>query len=417
MIKIKRIFACLFAAAFLCSVVLSALSCARVEAAELTGGEGITAAGKAADEKFTQAGLGFSLSLFSKTAATDKSKNLLISPLSVLLALSLAANGASGETLAEMEETLGLTVAEMNEYLAYYAANLPDGKKCKINTANSLWVHDDGSITVKDAFLQNAADYYGAQVYGAPFDAGTVKDINKWIKDNTDGLIDRAVEKIDAETVLYIINALVFDAEWTHIYERSDIKKGVFHAMNGEEHEVKFMHSHEGNCFRKEDAEGFIKYYSGGKYAFVGVLPEGDVYEYTESLTPEKFADLFVLGESYGERYAEVYLPKFDYDYSVEMKEILSSMGMDSAFGTEADFSALGETKTGVLKIDEVLHKTYISVDERGTKAGAVTVIKGGCGSAAPSEEMRFDRPFVYFIVDVEAKLPVFMGIAADIGE
>ena len=97
---------------------------------------------------------------------------------------------------------------------------------------------------------------------------------------------------------------------------------------------------------------------------------------------------------------------------------MLSEMGMPVAFGAGADFSGIGATQDEILFIEDVLHETHITVDERGTKAGAVTVVKGGCGAApAPSRELRFDRPFVYFIVDMNTKLPVFMGVAADIGK
>ena len=125
----------------------------------------------------------------------------------------------------------------------------------------------------------------------------------------------------------------------------------------------------------------------------------------------------FVFAEGYNSRYAEVYLPKFEYEYNVKLNSVLSALGMPSAFGTGADFSGIGETGTGILYIDEVLHKTFICVDELGTKAGAATSIGGGCGAMPPSEDIHFDRPFVYFIVDTETGLPVFMGTVTEIGK
>lgn len=416
--KTKRIFSLFMSAAVLCSVLLSAASCGDVKinaldlTADVVSGNVI---GKDPDEVFTQAELDFSLSLFK--AAAGGGENMLISPVSVLLALSIAANGAGGETREEMERVLGLPIEELNEYLYTYVSTLPAEENITLKTANSLWFRE-GNITVNKPFLQAAKDYYGASVYSAPFDNTTVKDINAWVKQKTDGFIDKALDKIDAQTVMYVINTVLFDARWANVYEKNDVKNGKFTTLGGEEKTVKFMSAHESNCFYKDDAAGFIKYYSGGEYAFVGVLPDnGDVYGYIDGLTAEKFADYFVFAEGDNSRYAEVYLPKFEYEYNVKLNSVLSALGMPSAFGTGADFSGIGETGTGILYIDEVLHKTFICVDELGTKAGAATSIGGGCGAMPPSEEIHFDRPFVYFIVDTETGLPVFMGTVTDIGK
>ena len=416
--KIKRIFSAAMSLVFICAVALSAVSCTEIKAENLTAD--ITAGaqnGKPIDGAFTEAELAFSLELFQKVAKGGKS-NILISPVSVYLALSMAASGAGGETLSEMEAALGLSKEELNAYLCTYISSLPNEEKCKIQTANSFWFRNDGSINVNKPFLETLSGCYGAEAYAAPFDGSTVNDINKWVKNKTEGLIDSAVDEIPPQAVMYIINALVFDAEWQRVYERTEIESGKFTAINGEERTVKYMHGNESNFFAKDGAQGFLKYYKGGEYAFAAVMPEeGDVYSYAENLTVEKFKGYFEFAESDSTRYKEVYLPKFEYEYSLEMGEVLRALGINNAFEADADFSGIGETGTGLLYIDEVLHKTFISVDERGTKAGAVTSIQGGCGAMPPREELRFDKPFVYFIVDMNTKLPVFMGIAADIGK
>ena len=130
--------------------------------------------------------------------------------------------------------------------------------------------------------------------------------------------------------------------------------------------------------------------------------------------TAEKFESFLELENV---SYAEVYLPKFECEYSTEMEDILKNLGIEKAFGAEADFSALGSASEGPLYIQGVKHNTFISVDELGTRAGAVTVISGGCGGMPPAEQVYFDRPFVYFIVDRDTKMPVFAGVAADIGK
>ena len=413
--KFKRFLALLLSAAMLLALLAGVSSCGvpKVMANELTAGLGSQYVnGKEPDEAFGKAALDFSLSLFKKNA--EKSgENMLISPLSVMIALSLAANGAAGETLAEIESVLGLTKEELNAYLYTYASSFPNKEECKLQTANSVWLRKD-AIEVNKPFLQNAADYYSAEVYSVAFDSATLDDINAWINLKTEGLIKKALDKIEPGTLFYLINTVLFDAEWASAYTKNSVRSGSFVNIHGEEKNVKFMKDYD-KCFFGEEEKTLVKFYSGGDYAFIGVLPEsGDVYGYIETLTAEKFESFFDFGEV---SYAEVYLPKFEYEYSTEMKDILASMGIEKAFEANADFSAMSGDYPGELFIQGVKHNTFISVDELGTKAGAVTVISGGCGGMPPTEEIYFDRPFVYFIVDTETKMPVFAGVAADIGK
>ena len=137
----------------------------------------------------------------------------------------MTANGAANETLSQMEEVLGkdIPLEELNEYLYYYVNNLPSEEKSKLNIANSIWFRDDEDrLTVEKDFLQKNADYYNAAIYKSPFDDQTLQDINYWVKTNTDGMIDKILEKIDDDSIMYLINAIVFDAEWK-IYNKSDI--------------------------------------------------------------------------------------------------------------------------------------------------------------------------------------------------
>lgn len=375
--KAKRFFSAILGFVFLFAAVISASSCTRISAADLMAGvSAVQPEGKEADEAFTAASLGFSLSLFKKLAGAEN--NTLVSPFSVMLALAMAANGAEGETLEQMESLLGMSVEELNEYLYTYVSSLPNEEKCKLKTANSLWIREN-SISVNTPYLEKLGGYYGAEAYAARFDSGTVNDINNWVKKNTDGMIDDIIGSIPDYMVFCIINAIVFDAEWQSVYEKTSISKGTFTAHNGEKRDVKFMAETENTCFFTEDASGFVKYYRGGRYAFVGVLPSGDMDEYIEGLTAEKFAEYFVFSDDYMERMAKVYLPKFEYSYGTSLADVLKELGMTDAFEASADLSGIG---TGELFIDDILHETFISVDERGTKAGAVTAVKGGCGSA-----------------------------------
>lgn len=358
----------------------------------------------------------FAIRLFK--ASNDKGKNTLISPLSVLCALAMTANGAEEETLAQMEEVLGMTTDELNLYLYSYMKNLPQGDKYKLSLANSIWFTEDERFTVNQDFLQTNADYYGADIYKAPFDKQTLKDINNWVKQNTDGMIPEILDQIPPEAIMYLVNALAFEAEWSEIYEKHQVKDGEFTKEDGTKQDVKFMYGSEGTYFEDEKATGFMKRYKGGKYAFVAMLPnEGvSVSEYIASLDGESLNALLA-----NPQYATVRtsIPKFETEYKVDMSDILQSMGMTEAFDMyNADFEGLGTSTDGNIYISRVLHKTFISVGEKGTKAGAATIVDMKNGAAAePTEpkEVYLDRPFVYMLVDCENNIPFFIGTMMDV--
>lgn len=358
----------------------------------------------------------FAIRLFK--ASNENGKNTLISPLSVLCALAMTANGAEEETLAQMEEVLGMTTDELNLYLYSYMKNLPQGDKYKLSLANSIWFTEDERFTVNQDFLQTNADYYGADIYKAPFDKQTLKDINNWVKQNTDGMIPEILDQIPPEAIMYLVNALAFEAEWSEIYEKHQIKDGEFTKEDGTKQDVKFMYGSEGTYFEDEKATGFMKRYKGGKYAFVAMLPnEGvSVSEYIASLDGESLNALLA-----NPQYATVRtsIPKFETEYKVDMSDILQSMGMTEAFDMyNADFEGLGTSTDGNIYISRVLHKTFISVGEKGTKAGAATIVEMNDGAAAePTEpkEVYLDRPFVYMLVDCENNIPFFIGTMMDV--
>ena len=358
----------------------------------------------------------FAIRLFK--ASNENGKNTLISPLSVLCALAMTANGAEEETLAQMEEVLGMTTDELNMYLYSYMKNLPQGDKYKLSLANSIWFTEDERFTVNQDFLQTNADYYGADIYKAPFDKQTLKDINNWVKQNTDEMIPEILDQIPSEAIMYLVNALAFEAEWSEIYEKHQVKDGEFTKEDGTKQDVKFMYGSEGTYFEDEKATGFMKRYKGGKYAFVAMLPnEGvSVSEYIASLDGESLNALLA-NPQYGTVHTSI--PKFETEYKVEMSEILQDMGMTEAFDMyNADFEGLGTSTGGNIYISRVLHKTFISVGEKGTKAGAATIVEMKDGAAAePTEpkEVYLDRPFVYMLVDCENNIPFFIGTMMDV--
>ncbi len=353
----------------------------------------------------------FAIRLFKESYNSDK--NTLISPLSVLCALAMTANGAGGETLEQMENVLGVSKDYLNLYLYTYINSLPQGHKYKLNMANSIWFNEDQRFEVNSAFLQTNADYYGADVYKAPFDKQTLKDINNWVKQETDGMIPKILNDIPNEAIMYLVNTLAFEAEWTQFYEKDQVRDGKFTKEDGTEQKVKLMYSTEGRYLENDSSKGFIKYYKGGEYAFVALLPNENisVSDYINTLDGKAVSELLEAAES---RPVETAIPKFETEQEVQMAEVLRAMGMTDAFNPDAaDFSGLGTSEQGNIFIDRVIHKAFIKVGEKGTKAGAATVIEMLDKSSASPDEMKYvylDRPFVYMLVDCKNNVPFFIG-------
>ena len=355
----------------------------------------------------------FGVRLFK--TSMEEGENTLVSPLSVLYALAMTANGADGETLAQMEQVLGMGVDNLNSYMLAYLDLLPETKDYKMSLANSIWFKDDPNFAVEQSFLQTNADYYGAGAYKAAFDEGTRNDINNWVKEHTDGMIPEIIDEIPDEAIMYLVNALAFDAKWADEYEEHQIREGRFTLEDGTRQDVDMMHSEEHAYLEDDLATGFIKYYKDRKYAFVAMLPnEGvSVSQYVDSLTGEHLRELLNNPQDLS---VFASIPKFEMEYDIEMSEVLQEMGMTDAFDWRvADFSRLGTYNVDGMNIciSRVLHKTFISVSEQGTRAGAATAVEmvaEGAMEIVEFKEVVLDRPFVYMLIDCETNLPFFIG-------
>jgi serpin B len=358
----------------------------------------------------------FALRLFR--AANDPDHNTLISPLSVLCALAMTANGAEDETLFQMESTLGMRRDLYNEFFNSYLSALRSDSTNALKLANSIWFTDRGGFEPKEDFLKVNAACYGADAYLAPFDGSTVQEINDWVKENTDGMIPAILDQIPDDAVMYLVNALAFDAKWEQRYK--DAYPRQFTEADGTKQTVDFMYSEEQTYLRDGNATGFIKYYRGKNYAFVALLPnEGvSVGEYLDSLDGEKLQSLFA---NRSIETVDTAMPKFETQTSLELSEVMKSMGMKLAFDEDrANFSSLGTSQAGNLCISRVLHKTFISVAEKGTRAGAATSFEVAAAAEEPgkeSKEVILDRPFVYMLIDCETNLPFFIGTMMKPGE
>lgn len=402
----KKSLALLVAGTLLCSALIG---CTKTYATDLMDGVKEGTPTEVPVQEETWVGMqDFSVKLLQATC--DQEENTLVSPMSVLSALAMTANGARGETLAQMEDTLGGSVEQLNGVLT----GLGQEKDSPLYLANSIWFAEGGRITPNPDFLQVNADYYGAGVFEAPFDQTTVTDINRWVKEHTHGMVEEILEEIPRDTVMYLINALAFEAGWENPYQKEDVWQQAFTDQEGKVQQVSMMHSEEQFYLRDDQAQGFIKYYQGGRYAFVALLPDKgiSVLDYVEGLDGQQLKALLDNPTSVP---VAVTMPKFESEMEVDLRKVLEEMGMDLPFDSaQADFTAMGTCPEGKLYINQVLHKTYIEVEEKGTQGGAATVV--GMNSAAAPEEPKeqmvvtLDRPFVYLVVDTSSMLPVFIG-------
>lgn len=355
----------------------------------------------------------FAVTLFQNSVT--EGKNTLISPLSILSALAMTANGAEGETLSQMENTLGATRAQLNSWLHSYMSQRKEDDVLYL--ANAIWFNTHERFKANGDFLQTNADFFGAGIHGAPFDDATCREINSWVKDNTDGMIDGILDHIPEEAVMYLVNALAFDARWASVYTDSQVKEGTFTTEDGREQTVELMYDTLHSYLETENAAGFLRHYKGSRYAFVALLPnEGTtVAQLVESMDGESLSALLATPQNT----PVAAIPKFETESMLELNAVLQAMGMEDAFDpVNADFSGLGTSSAGNIHISRVLHKTYISVAEKGTRAGAATVVENTDRAMALTENKSviLNRPFVYMLIDCESNLPFFMGTCMEIG-
>ena len=341
-------------------------------------------------------------------AQLPEGKTRMISPFSIYVALSMLSDGADGETLAQLDELLGLTAEERHAYLAAWIEELTtagvDGTTTFTN-ADSLWIKDGLESVVSKDFLDICAQYYRATVYSTPMDDSSVRDINAWVKAKTSNMIEKHIDELDESVTMILMNAIALDASWEEEFEKTKTQKDyTFTKEDGTTVKVDMMFGYLSDGYLENDlATGFFKGYKGNEFSYVALLPKEGVSleQLIASLAPSSIRELIDNELGIG---VNIGIPKYEKEYTIELCDVLKELGVADAFEGNADFTRL---MSGIF-VGEVLHKTYISVDEKGTKAAAVSEVgmwKGG------TEEytLTLDRPFVYMIIDSD-RLPVFIG-------
>ena len=397
------------------SLLFSSCQGAEVHAAELTREYKRTEKDRGeVSQAFGEAYSGFAFRLFSESVK-GQAGNKLLSPLSAAGCLCLVANGAEGETLRETEDVLGMEIEELNKAMYSYTSGLMNQNDSKMELANSIWFRNtDDALHVEENYLQTLADWYQAEAFAAPFNEITREEMDSWVSKHTDGMIKKMLSRpISSDTMMYLANALVFDAKWEKKYEDKQVRDHDFICANGHYSTVKGLFSKENVYLEAPGMKGVAKQYKNGGYYFVGLLPEDetqDIQEFAAGLTGELWQELWA-GRQH--RTVDTMIPEFKIEDEIGLTEVLKNLGMPRAFTEEAEFLPMANYNGESLYVSEMLQKTYIELDRNGTKAAALTLGVMNKATAALDDNpvVYLDRPFVYMIVDANYGLPLFIGL------
>lgn len=330
-----------------------------------------------------------------------ENKNIMISPLSIYMALGMLTNGTDNETLTELEEFLGCSIEELNDI----SQNIINTNDNVLSIANGIWVKDDESIKVKENYIEKIKEFYNGTLKLSKMDFEALNEINNFVKTNTNGMIPNVINELSPDVISVLVNTLYFEALWASPYNEWQIIEGIFNNKNTIDYLIET-----GNSYMENDKSiGFRKDYQGGKYSFIGILPkkEGDFNL--------KDLDINSLIKSECFDYdVDTKLPKFEFNWDSKLNEVLQKMGLNKIFSEiESDFSGMFYEDSSIY-VSDIIHKTKIELSESGTKAAAVTAImleKNAMILDPPErKEISLDRPFAFMIIDNENNIPLFIG-------
>ncbi len=357
---------------------------------------------------------GFGLELLRQVAPSAAGPNLLLSPLSVSMALGMTANGAAGETYDAMRATLGfggLTEAEVNEaYRGLIDQLRARSRNVEWRLANSVWY--ERTFSVEPSFLDALRTNFDADARSLDFRAPDApRTISRWAEDETGGRIKDLIQSIDPLEVMFLVNAVYFKAPWTTPFEEGSTYDGAFHPDGGGTVTAKLMRGDATRPnFTDSEVQAVELLYADSAFGMVLVRPlKGTVAELVSSLTAARWAGwMSALAPS---RVA-LTMPKFRFDFETQLKEALSAMGMGIAFDpVAANFGRITKARDD-LYISRVVHKSFIDVHEKGTEAAAATAVGIGVTSLPPS--LTFDGPFLFAIRERSSGTILFLGVLGD---
>lgn len=360
----------------------------------------------------------FARNLLTREMAAKPGENVLISPLSVSVALGMTANGARNHTLAAMTSTLGIDsdMAKNNQGYAGLLAMLKrNGIGVRLDVANAIFARI--GVGFSEEFQKVNEAFFGARVEELNFDdPATLKVINGFVSEATNKKISAILnDPIAPDTVMFLINCVYFKGEWTVKFDKSLTGDKPFATPQGEivvptmYRKGKMAHSHDWQTQAWEAIN--LPFGESEEVRFLAVLPaQGKTV--ADLLATVDDTKLLQIAASSWKSDGELWLPRIDISYDNSLRDSLVAMGMADAFGN-ADFSGMRDT--GRLFIQDVKHKTVFKVDEEGAEGAAVTSVSIGLESLPPPPfAMHVDRPFLLAVVDTASQAVIFVGAVND---
>ena len=356
----------------------------------------------------------FGLQLLGRVASADGRPNVVLSPLSASMALGMTLNGASGATLDAMSATLGfggLTREEINaSYQGLVELLTTLDPEVRFDIANAIWANQDYAF--HQAFFDAVSAAFAARAESRDFsDPATLADINAWVEESTEGLIDKILDALDPAQVMLLVNAIYFDGAWTSQFDPEDTRTQTFTRPDDSTVEVEMM-TMSGVELPLGGGPGYSAVelpYGGGAFSMVVAVPWGtSARELAAGLDAQAW-DALIDGLT-PQELDQLAIPKFTLTHDAYLNDALKAMGMEVAFGPGADFTGLSPQGEDMC-IDFVRQKTFIEVDERGTRAAAVTAVGIGVVSFTG---LIADRPFVFAIRERLSGTLVFVGLVED---
>ena len=350
----------------------------------------------------TNAQNAFALDLFKEANSIDaKEENIIISSLSVAIALAMVTNGANGETLEEFQQVTHLAEFETpnvnSGYLKYMQKLQSLDENLSLEIANAVY-YDDMGIAVNPAFIETVEQYYDAQIAVKNFkDEATVTEINDWVKANTEQKIEKIIDKISADEVMFLLNAIYFKGGWSKPFDKDLTTEGSFSLEDGSTEKVDLMgYRDQWEIYTNPKLKALNMPLGDSIYNMLFILPEDESTSLKEFTGNFSLSDFEEITTSLNQRDYVIKLPKFELSYTNKMKDDLMNLGLKLPFDeARADLSNLGSAG-GNLYVSRVVHKTFLKIDEEGATAAAVTAIGIGVESVPPS--IYFDRPFLCLI-------------------
>lgn len=357
----------------------------------------------------------FGYKLFKEVAdPSNPAENYFVSPLSVTMALTMTYNGAAGATKDSMQNTLGYTglsdddINKSGHELMNWLLKVDP--KVQMDIANSIWCEETHQIL--PAFLNVNQTYFDAQVLKVNFrDPGTINIINQWVSDKTNQKITQIIDNIPDETIMYLINAIYFKGTWKYQFDKTKTSKQTFYLNDGSTLQTDFMTQKGDFKYASNSILSAIELpYGDGNYSMLVLVPkQGNtcqtILNNLNDLNWNNWNSELKVTED-----VQVYLPKFKFSFETRLNKTLKNMGMSIAFSDTADFSKINGY--GNLKISNVIHKSYIDVNEEGTEAAAVTSVEIGITCQPLNETIfRADKPFIFAIKEKQTNAILFIGL------